>query len=643
MHLIRHTIRISLVIFSSALFWGGPRSWAEEKKVPQKYLPPEIPRSVRLKIQNYLDVRAPGFTVLQSKAKSSYSAYFQWRVTGTRQIWALDRATGFPVQFTGGEEPTSLVDLTPDGDWLIVQRDQGGDENPGLFRMSSEGGPLIPIQVTTGKQVLYELTSPDSRFVYFRSNSLQDDSYALFRYDLQKDKVETLFTEAGKWTIADLKDQKLLLAKRTGALTSEIFVYDLKSKKLTALNLSEKPMEFRVQFGQSAEHILVLTPKDGEFRRLFVYEKKRWRAISPPLKSDVEDFALDSRKKTLIYTLNDGGFSKLRAFRYPSMLPIDLGLPKDVINASLSWISPRGQALTLSLERAQRAPEIAVFEPNKKGLKWLLKSSSPELDFKRFADAQLEYYPAHDGTQIPMLVRRPQQCPPGKESLCPVIFSFHGGPEGQSRPGFNLFAQIFVDHGFVFVEPNVRGSDGFGQTWLNADNGVKRLAVISDVADAGLFARRQWGAKKIGVMGGSYGGYATLMAMTKFSGTFDAGVAIVGMSNLVTFLQNTAPYRRTLRESEYGDPTRDREALLELSPMTHVDKIQSPLLLIQGANDPRVPASEAMQMIEVMEKKNIPGQLILFPDEGHGVGKRANQLTQTAAALQFFQTHLLQP
>jgi dipeptidyl aminopeptidase/acylaminoacyl peptidase len=266
--------------------------------------------------------------------------------------------------------------------------------------------------------------------------------------------------------------------------------------------------------------------------------------------------------------------------------------------------------------------------------------STPEIDTSRFAIAKLESYPARDGTAIPMLVRRPEKC----DQPCPVAVLFHGGPEGQARPGFSTTAQLFVDAGFVFVEPNVRGSDGFGKSWLHADDGAKRLDVITDIEDCAKYLRTAWAkdgrAPRVGIFGWSYGGYSTLVGMTMFAGAYDAGVALVGMSNLVSFLENTAPYRRILRASEYGDPTQDREALVKLSPLTYLDRVKAPLMLLQGASDPRVPVGEALQIEAALEARRIPTRLVVFPDEGHGSQKRDNRVVELASILDFFETHL---
>jgi dipeptidyl aminopeptidase/acylaminoacyl peptidase len=288
-----------------------------------------------------------------------------------------------------------------------------------------------------------------------------------------------------------------------------------------------------------------------------------------------------------------------------------------------------------------RSPTVAhILDWESKTLRQWTYPASPEIDTGSFALPVLESYPARDGARIPMWVRRPKAC----EAPCPVIVNFHGGPESQAVAGFSSTSQVYVDAGFVYVQPNVRGSDGYGKTWLDADNGPKRLDVISDLEDAARYIRSAWAvggvAPKIGVNGGSYGGYAVLMAMTLFAGSYDAGVSVVGISDLRTFLMNTAPYRRALRATEYGDPEKDKEALGKLSAMTYLDRVQDPLLLIQGVSDPRVPVGEALRIHDALEAKGIPTELILFPDEGHGAQRRDNVAYQIGYTLRFYQQHL---
>jgi dipeptidyl aminopeptidase/acylaminoacyl peptidase len=308
--------------------------------------------------------------------------------------------------------------------------------------------------------------------------------------------------------------------------------------------------------------------------------------------------------------------------------------------------SPNGRYTAFAVDPGTSPQQSFVYDWEGQALVKWHAPSTPELDTAKFSRATLESYPARDGTSIPMFVRRPAGCAErtAAQGPCPVVMSFHGGPEGQSLAGFNTRAQMFVDAGFVYAEPNVRGSEGYGKTWLHADDGAKRMQIITDIEDASKFARTKWAiggkAPKLGVYGGSYGGYSTLVAMTIFAGAYDAGVSVVGISSLLTFLENTAPYRRILRISEYGDPEKDRQALQALSPITHIDKLKAPLMLLQGATDPRVPAGEALQFHEALQKKGVPSELMIFADEGHGFRKRPNQVLAMGHTIRFFETHL---
>jgi dipeptidyl aminopeptidase/acylaminoacyl peptidase len=358
---------------------------------------------------------------------------------------------------------------------------------------------------------------------------------------------------------------------------------------------------------------------------------------------DVSGSGIDPAGKRIYFGLNDGGFTRLMVLDAATFAREDIMLPKDAEHASAGGVSHDGRFVTIGVESAREPRTNYVWDWDKKTLTQWVVPSAPETDLSKFVPPQLMTYPARDGTKVPMFVRFPAGHAESAEPA-PVVVSFHGGPEAQARPGFNRTAQLFVDAGFVWVEPNVRGSDGYGKSWLDADNGPKRLDVVSDIDDCGKWIRDNWGrngkAPKIGITGGSYGGYSTLIGMTMFAGTYDAGASVVGISNFHTFLRNTAPYRRVLRASEYGDPEKDAEALKTLSPVTYLDRVKAPLLLIQGVNDPRVPVGEAVSIQESLEKRNIGSRLILIPDEGHGSAKRSNQVVQIGNILRFFEEHL---
>src|SRR5262245_21249404 len=589
-----------------------------------RYAPPPLAPEVSRRIQTSYDLRAPGLGVVAPDGKR---VYFTWNITGLSQVWRLDSPRAYPVQMTGGEEPTTIRAVTPDGKWLIVSRDPGGQENPGLYLQPSGGGPFRAIQNIEKVQTIFEAVLDDSRTLLFRSNDVKPDSYAIYTYDLVTGQRALLFGEPGLWRVADHRGSgsglRLLLGKATGALSREFYEYDVASKKLTPLLGAGEKSEYVAAYAADPGELLVQTNKFGEFRRLY-----RWKIgsgaaaadftpVSPDAKMDVSNFNIDDARQHVYLEINDGGYSRLRVVNAKTFAPEELTVPTDADGVTAGGATRDGRFVTVGVESA-RAPRIGyVWDWQTKSLTQWIVPSSPETDTSSFAVAKRMSYPARDGTSIPMFARFPKGCSPEENRAadpCPVIVQFHGGPEGQATPGFNPRSQLFVDAGFIFVEPNVRGSDGYGKTWLDADKGAKRLDVITDIDDCGKSIRANWGRNgkppKIGITGGSYGGYSTLIGMTMFAGTYDAGASVVGIGNLETMLRNTAPYRRALRASEYGDPDQDADALKELSPVSYIERVKSPLLITQGVNDPRVPLGEAVPLQEWLEKRGVDSPLI---------------------------------
>jgi dipeptidyl aminopeptidase/acylaminoacyl peptidase len=609
-----------------------------------RYAPGELDPALKTKLEVRLDLRSPGMGMLSPDGKR---LFFTWDVTGVRQVWRIDGPRSFPVQLTAGQDVTLLRDVTPDGRTLILSRDRAGEEYPGLYLLSVEGGALETIQHKTRVQTFFQLLEDDGAALWFSANDIDPASRALYRYDLKTKKAELKFSQHGQWSLVDRDARgRLLLEKATGALAREVYVWDpaVSKEPVGVIGVGENT-EYDAQFGAAPGEILLLTNKLGEFRRLYRWMEgsKDLLPVTPDAKFDVASFSIDRPRTRILYSSNEAGYSRVAALDARSFKPLKVPAFADAEQVWTGSSTKNGRYTAFGVETARAPISSYVYDWSRGKLERWVLPSAPEVDTSTFSKATLESYPARDGTRIPMFVLRPERCK-RPSSPCPVVVSFHGGPESQSTPGFNPLIELYLEAGFVYVEPNVRGSDGYGRSWLKSDDGPKRLQVVTDIEDAALHMRKAWAvdgvAPKIGVMGGSYGGYSALYAMTRFAGAYDAGVAIVGMSSLVSFLENTAPYRRALRISEYGDPVKDREALLELSPITHVAKAKAPLLIMQGANDPRVPAGEAVQMHETMKSRGLASELVLFGDEGHGVQKRANRVLLTGHALRFFQEHL---
>lgn len=610
------------------------------KEILEKYKPTAISGELSREIEGQHEIRSTSLGQITPDGKNMF---FSWSVTGTRQIWKINGPKRFPVQMTGGENGTSLRDITNDGKYLILSRDKDGNEYPAIYLQSTEGGKLNLVFGKDKVKTSYMEQSSDGQYIYYRANDDKPTIWNLYKYHIKSGKKELFYQGKGYWYIVDLKDNgDMVLGHAISNVTSEYFLFNEFTKKLSPIVGQGESESYRVRFAKKKGTYFILTNKFSDFKRLYLFDGKNYKAITPKANKDVTSFSVDKRFKRLLVTYNESGYYKMDAY-HPSTLK-KLKLPKfsKALHTYYGSTTYNSRFTTFGQSFHNKPRSSYVYDWKKKKLTQWTLPSSPEIDPSHYRPWSLEYYKAQDGTKIPMLVKRPVEC---EKKTCPVVVSFHGGPEGQSVPSFSPYSELFLKRGFIFVKPNVRGSRGFGKKWLNSDNGKKRLNVITDIRDCSIHIKKNWSfngvVPKVGIMGGSYGGYSTLYGMTVFSGHYDAGVARVGMSSLVTFLQNTAEHRRYLRESEYGHLIKDREILEKLSPINYLSKLKDPLLIIQGANDPRVPAGESIQFKEALDSKGINSTLILFPDEGHGVRKRRNRTLSTGHTLNFFIQNLL--
>jgi dipeptidyl aminopeptidase/acylaminoacyl peptidase len=642
----------------TAQAYSGLGAESVTPEVIAKYAPPPLDPDVSRKVQAMLDVR--GLDGGQVSAKGD-RMFFTWSITGTAQVWRQDGAMKYPIQLTSGEDNTFLAGVAPDDTFVVVSRDIGGSENPGLYVIAPTGGPLQVIQHVPHVQTRLAVISDDSKSIYYSANDRDPASYAFYRYDVATKQKELVFDKPGVWRLVDHQGTTWLLAKELGNTHVEIWTYDLATQELRVRLGANESEDYEARFGPRAGQLIVLTNKPSEFARLYSFEYKSGESparssaeggakvnevltpITGELAHDIEEMAIDRTRTRLYYAVNDDGYRHLHVIDAKTFKPIALPKLPVADSTALASMSVTGRFVELGVSGPTKLPATYVYDWQTAKLTEWRPPAAPEIDLGGFAKATLESYPARDGVRIPMFVRRPAACANAAKP-CPVVVSFHGGPEAQARPIFDPRAQLFVDAGFIYVQPNVRGSSGYGKAWLHADDGPKRLDVITDIEDAAKYIRSAWAkngvAPKIGVFGGSYGGYSVLMAMTLFAGAYDAGVEQVGIANFETFLANTAPYRRIERISEYGDPVKDKVALEKLSPINYIDRVKAPLLIFQGVNDPRVPVGEALQIHGALEAHKIANRLILFPDEGHGASKRSNIVLTLGHTLTFFAQQL---
>ncbi len=635
-------VNIILTLSVSAADYKGHGLESLSAEKIKKYAPPSISAQLSNQISKMLDVRSPGMGMLSPDNKT---LYFTWGVTGQRHIWKIDGPQKFPIQLTSGTDSVQLAEVAPNGKFLIISKDVNGQENPGLFKLDLNDGSITELFRKEKVQASVAFLTDDSKYLFFTANDKKPDSYSTYKLDLSTKEISLIFEGQGNWYVADQiqNGEKLLFVNQKSSLSNEYFDYEVATKKLVPIYGQGIESDSQINYSSKKDEFIVLTEIDN-FKRLYLFKNQKLKMLSDEnMNFEVSGFSLDHLRKRIIYTINRDGYSELKAISAQTFKEIRLPNIKNADNVFSGSTTRDGRITMLGIDSA-KSPMLSYSYnwQSQKLTQWVLPSA-PEVDLKEFADEKLMSYQTRDHVKIPMFVRFPKGCKESKN--CPVVVHFHGGPEAQTTAGFAPMWQIFVNQGFVVVEPNVRGSSGYGKKWIDSDNGPLRESVINDIPDAALWIKENWKNKKgespkVGVMGWSYGGYSTLLAMTRFSGVYDAGVALVGMSNLVSFIKNTAPYRRALRISEYGDPEKDLVAMENLSPINYVKKVKNPLMIIQGANDPRVPVGEALQMHEALLSKNIPSELLIFADEGHGSAKKENRILEIGNTIEFFKKHL---
>jgi dipeptidyl aminopeptidase/acylaminoacyl peptidase len=312
------------------------------------------------------------------------------------------------------------------------------------------------------------------------------------------------------------------------------------------------------------------------------------------------------------------------------------GLPAEVVTG-LDF-APDGRRLALACSGSAAPSDIWVFDRDLGQFRQVTHSPHAGVDLAALVRPDLVHFAAHDGLPLSGWLYRPR----GASGPGPTVLSFHGGPEEQERPLFNATYQALLARGIAVFAPNVRGSGGFGKTFVNLDNGPLRFNGIKDIAACAdyVVAAGVADPRRVGIMGGSYGGYMTMAGLTEYPERFAAGANLYGVVNFETFFAHTEPWMAAISKVKYGDPDTERDLLRRLSPIHRIDRVAAPVLVLHGANDTNVPVVEAEQVVENLRRRDVPVEYVLFPDEGHGFLKTANRIRATTAVVRWFARYL---
>lgn len=541
-------------------------------------------------------------------------------------------------------------------DYLVVSADVGGSEFSQLHRLDLDTRELTLL--TDGKSQNGAGAWMNGRdvlaYTSTRRNGRDRDVYYIDPRDPASDR-KILELEGGGWSISGFShdDATLLLRKGISVAQAELWLVNADGTNLRQIAPRDGAI---VSYGggrllKDGKTILTTSDRVGEFRNLVLLDIETGAEIdlTPHVDWDVGGWDITDDEQLVAFITNEAGRSVLRAIDLRTRAEVAVpSLPAGQVGG-VTWrpappdsgLAPREMAVTLNSSKAPA--EIWSLDFNSgQVVRWTQAEGAVATD--SFVEPRLVSWKSFDGLEITGWLYAPDPAKfPGKR---PVMVSIHGGPEGQSRPGFQSRFNYFINElGVAVLYPNVRGSTGFGKTFVSLDNGFKREDSVRDIGAMldWLPTQPDLDPDRVMITGGSYGGYMTYAVAVHYSDRIRCALASVGISNFVTFLESTEAYRRDLRRVEYGDE-RDpamREHLIKISPLTNVDRINVPFMVVQGANDPRVPAGESRQIVDALRKKGIDAWYLLAMDEGHGFAKKSNSDFQFYATVEFMKRHLL--
>jgi dipeptidyl aminopeptidase/acylaminoacyl peptidase len=558
--------------------------------------------------------------------------------SGMPQLWVAPvRGDGpaAPRQVTFGANRVQFARWSPDGRWIAYGTDRGGNERTQIFLLSPDGTQERELTPADDYFRIFSGWSPRGSRIAYVSNERNGNDFDLYLMDVDADgrpaAPRMVMQGAGNLSIEAWRPdgEAIVLSQGRGEADNDLLMLDLRTQKLDTLFMPAQMSSYRgVQWTPDGTGFFVATNHERDFAGLAHYHRGdrqlHWMQQPP---HDVEAVALSPDGRLLAYTVNEAGFSRLVIRDLQGQRDLPAGdLPRGVVGA---------------LEWAQDAPRLAigVSAPGVPGDVWVYDAASGRtsratqstlagLDPAAFVTPEPVQLASFDRETLHGLLYLPRGA---QGRRAPVVMMLHGGPTSQARPGFDPVKQYLLARGYAVLDLNFRGSTGYGQRFTQLDNGRLRPNAVRDMQAAveWLRARSDVDGNRVAAMGGSYGGYMTLAAVAQLPEYFQAGVDFVGVANWISGLEDASPQLRNSDRIEYGDigNAADRAFFTEISPLSYADRIRSPLMVVHGANDPRVPVAEADQIVRAVRHRRGDVEYLRFPDEGHGIARLANRVT----------------
>jgi dipeptidyl aminopeptidase/acylaminoacyl peptidase len=608
---------------------------------------PVIPASLAEDVRRYTEFRAAS---LSSWHPVKREMLISTRFGDTAQVHRVKFPGGARTQLTFYPERVGGASYRPKtGDYFVFSKDTGGNEFFQLYRYDLADGGVTLLTDGKSRNTGGAWSNAGDRLVYTstRRNGKDADQYVINPSDPKSNRL-LLQVETGGWGTSDWSpdDTKILVSEYVSANESYVWVVDVATGEKTLLTPKggEKVSYGGAGFSRDGKGVYVTTDKDSEFQRLAYIDlaTKQHAYLTDHIKWDVDDFVISRDGKTIAFVANEDGISRLHLLDTKSRKErVVQNLPVGIING-LEW-HDNSRDLGFNINSARSVTDVYSLDTKTEKLERWTESETGGLNTANFSEPELVRWKSFDGRTISGFLYMPPAKFTGPR---PLIINIHGGPEGQSRPNFLGRSNYFLNEmGVAILYPNVRGSSGYGKTFLKIDNGFQREDTYKDIGALLDWIKTRPGldGERVMVTGGSYGGHMSFAIATLYNDRIRASLPVVGISNLVSFLERTESYRRDLRRVEYGDE-RDpkmREFMLRIAPLNNAAKIQKPIFVVAGGNDPRVPLNEAEQMVATVRRNKTPVWYLMAKDEGHGFAKKKNQDFQFYATIMFIREYLL--
>lgn len=566
---------------------------------------------------------------------------FVSKITGMPQIWTLNEKQN-PVQYIETKDRPMSIHHSPNGEMTVIGIDDKGNEKQQIYLYDQKHDKLETLVESLEHFHYLGGWSPDGQYFSYSSNRRQPGYFDVFIVEVATKEIREVFQYDGNCTPLSWLDQDhLIIDIPESNIDSAIYRLNIHTKEKTRIGEDHYPARYQspvMMKSKEGGYVLTNLGEETLYLARFTFEHpEKLEKLLHWEKWDIGELKKSPNEDYLALTLNEGGISRLWLYLPDSNEKEYIkGIPDGVIE-SISWLNP--DEFIFSLKTPTIPGDIWKYSLSSKKLKRLTTISQSEMISRSGQAPKICTYQSFDQLEVPYFYYSQ-----GHDKNKPAVIYVHGGPEGQSKADYNPVIQFLVHQGFAVAAPNVRGSNGYGRSYLKLDDARKRMDSVRDlewlVKD--LIDTHGVDPGNIGIMGRSYGGFMVLAALTHYPDLWAAGVDIVGISHLETMLENTGEWRRRLRECEYGSLDRDREFFVEIAPLNHSHKIKVPLFVFHGRNDTRVPVRESEQMVEKMKADRQEVDLIIFEDEGHQTERLENHLTMHKNTIEFFTKHLME-